>query len=591
MEKEQMNIVIVGHVDHGKSTVVGRLMSDTGSLPQGKLDQVKERCRKESRVFEYAFLLDALKDEQSQGITIDSARCFFKSAKRDYIIIDAPGHIEFLKNMVSGAARAEAALLVIDAKEGLMENSKRHGYLLSMLGIKQVAVCINKMDLVGYKQEVYEKIKKEYSEFLSKINIKATEFLPISALNGENIVSNKGNLSWFKGRNILQTLDSFEKEKKLTDKPFRMPVQDIYKFTASGDERRIIAGRAESGTLRSGNEVIFLPSHKKTIVSSVESFNEKPSDEFSVGQSKGVTLAEQIYVARGEIMCRSKEQLPYVGTKIKSNIFWMGKQPFVMDKEYKLKIGTAKVNVRLYEITSVLDASNLNSSSKDKIERHEVAEVILECAKPIAFDLNSELQPTGRFVIVDNYDIVGGGIINSYIEDSQSKTREQVFLREQKWDNSLISFNERGSNYGQVPKLILITGPNPVDKKTIAKKLEKILFDQGRKAYFLGIGNLLRGLDSDISKTKREEHIRRLGEVSHILMDAGLLVVATASDLTDEELKMMQTITFRDEMIVISFGDLNKDMIDLNLDEKDPVEHNLSKIMDLLRFKKIIFSF
>lgn len=186
--KEDMNIVIVGHVDHGKSTLMGRLLADTGSLPEGKLEQVKETCRRNSKPFEYAFLLDALKDEQSQGITIDTARCFFKTEKRDYIILDAPGHIEFLKNMITGASRAEAALLMIDAKEGVQENSRRHAYMLSMLGIRQIAVVINKMDLVDYDEGVFERVKAEYLEFLKQINVTPKVVVPASSFMGENII-------------------------------------------------------------------------------------------------------------------------------------------------------------------------------------------------------------------------------------------------------------------------------------------------------------------------------------------------------------------------------------------------------------------
>lgn len=235
--REQMNIVIVGHVDHGKSTVIGRLLADTGSLPEGKLDSVKEYCRKNSRPFEYAFLLDALKDEQAQGITIDTARCFFKTSKRDYIIIDAPGHIEFLKNMVTGASRAEAALLVIDAKEGIKENSKRHGHIVSMLGIKQVVVLVNKMDLVDFSKEVYESIISEFGEFLQKVNIKPINFIPISAFNGDNIAQKSPNTLWYEGPTVLEQLDGFVNKKENRQLPFRMPVQDIYKFTEEGDDR------------------------------------------------------------------------------------------------------------------------------------------------------------------------------------------------------------------------------------------------------------------------------------------------------------------------------------------------------------------
>lgn len=259
-----MNIVIVGHVDHGKSTIIGRMLADTDSLPSGKLEQVREKCRRNSKPFEYAFLLDALKDEQEHGITIDSARCFFKTEKRNYILIDAPRHIEFLKNMVTGAARAETALLVIDANEGIKENSKRHGYLLSMLGIKQLCVLINKMDLVDYDNKIYDEIVKEYSEFLNKINIKPSHFIPVSGINGENIVNKSENMSWYNGKSVLEALDGFTSLGLPEDKPFRMPVQGVYKFTKYGDDRRIIAGAIETGSLNVGDEVLFYPPGNKS---------------------------------------------------------------------------------------------------------------------------------------------------------------------------------------------------------------------------------------------------------------------------------------------------------------------------------------
>ena len=416
MEKEQMNIVIVGHVDHGKSTVIGRLLADTDSLPEGKLEQVKEYCKKNSKPFEYAFLLDALKDEQSQGITIDSARCFFKSSLRDYIIIDAPGHIEFLKNMISGAARAEAALLVIDANEGVQENSKRHGYMLSMLGIKQIAVVVNKMDLVNYDKEVFYKIKTEYEEFLHELGVVPLTFIPVSALSGENIIEKSDKLSWFSGGNVLSVLDSFKKAKVLEDKDFRLPIQDVYKFTAQGDSRRIVAGRIESGSIKVGDSVVFLPSNKSTEIKSVEMFNVDALDEISSGYCAGFTLNEQIYVNRGEIMCKADERLPNTSSAFEANIFWMGRNPMKTGKDYKLKLGTVDVIVQLKEIIKVMDASNLDSSEKNQIERHDVAEVVIQCQKKIAFDLMEEVEATGRFVIVDNYDIAGGGIITGALK-------------------------------------------------------------------------------------------------------------------------------------------------------------------------------
>lgn len=585
-----MNVVFVGHVDHGKSTVVGRLLADTNSLPIGKLEKIKQDCKNNDKVFEYAFLLDALKDEQSQGITIDTARCFFNSDKRDYIIIDAPGHIEFLKNMISGAARAEAAVLVIDAKEGVQENSKRHGYMLSMLGISQVVVCINKMDLVDYKEEVFNKIQEEYKDFLENIGIKAKSFIPISALEGENMIQLSEKMNWFKGLNVLSALDSFEKESSPKDKPFRMPIQGIYKFTGLGDSRRIIAGRIESGSIKIGDEVVFLPSGKQSKIKSIEGFNTEQKDRMEAGFSTGFTLEEQIYINRGELMCKVGEDLPYTSSLLKANLFWMGKEPMNKENEYKIKIGTESIPVKLKKIVNVMDASNLEKSERNSIKRHEVAECIFECIKPVSFDLFSDLQVTGRFVIVDSYDISGGGIITEFIEDSQSDARARAYLREKKWDSGLISITERSARYSQKPTLVLITGKSGVDKKTVAKTLEKKLFEDGRKIYFLGIGNLLRGLDSDIDKKKREEHIRRLGEVSHILMDAGIIVLATASDLNEEELKLLQTINTPDSMLIVNIGEngIDSEIIDLSI-EPD-TEKNVLEILNLMKFKNIFYS-
>ncbi|MBI2442249.1 MAG: 50S ribosome-binding GTPase, partial [Lentisphaerae bacterium] len=241
-QTEQMSIVMAGHVDHGKSTIIGRLLVETDALPKGKLEAVRALCRRNAKPFEYAFLLDALKDEQAQGITIDTARCFFKTAKRHYVLIDAPGHVEFLKNMITGAARAEAALLVIDAKAGIQENTKRHGYMLSMLGLRQLAVLVNKMDLVEYRQAPFVEIVAKYTQFLELLQIKPVSFIPVSGTEGVNIAAPAAQTAWYKGPTVLEQIDRFQMKKLPEKLPFRFPVQDIYKFTEQGDERRILAG-------------------------------------------------------------------------------------------------------------------------------------------------------------------------------------------------------------------------------------------------------------------------------------------------------------------------------------------------------------
>jgi bifunctional enzyme CysN/CysC len=584
--REQMNVVIVGHVDHGKSTLVGRLLADTGSLPQGKLEFVKAQCERNAKPFEYAFLLDALKDEQSQGITIDTARCFFKSAKRDYIIIDAPGHIEFLKNMISGAARAEAALLVIDAHEGIKENSKRHGYMMSFLGIKNLTVCVNKMDLVNYDQKVFEQIKEEYLKFLSEVNLTPQNFIPIAAREGDNMTVKSANMPWYKGANVLEALDGFAKAAPKHQQAFRMPVQDIYKFTAAGDERRIVAGRIESGAIKAGEEIIFLPSNKRNHIKTIESFNTPQKSESFTGQSTGFTMETQIYIRPGEIVCRANEKLPHVSSKFKANIFWMGRQPLVKGKTYKLKIATQHVPVVLSEIVSVMNASELSSVAKPHVDRHEVAECILETMKPVAFDLVGEIAETGRFVIVDNYEISGGGIILAPVYNDQTALKQHIQKRDFEWERSHITPEKRATKYEHKSALIILAGQIDTGKQRIAKALEEQLFNLGKFSYFLGISNRLSLATADVrDKTlDKFEHLQQLGELAHILTDAGLILITSITDIDEYELDMLKSINQPNKTLVVKVGEGNfaDNKADLTLIENEETESAVKKIVDLL---------
>jgi bifunctional enzyme CysN/CysC len=591
---ERMNIVIGGHVDHGKSTVVGRLLADTGSLPEGKLDAVRAMCERTARPFEYAFLLDALKDEQSQGITIDAARVFFKTALRHYIIIDAPGHIEFLKNMVTGASRAEAALLVIDAKEGVQENSRRHGYMMSMLGIRQIAVLVNKMDLVGYDQQHFEGIVREYTEFLAKIGVHPACFIPAAGRDGDNIAVHSAHMAWYKGPTVLQALDRFKTEPPAPHKPFRMPVQDVYKFTAQGDDRRIIAGTIETGVVRVGDEVVFYPSGKKSRVRTIEAFNCPPQAEAHAGQATGFTLAEQIYVSRGETATISGQTKPDVTTRVRVSLFWLGKQPLVKKRDYILKLGTARVPCRLEELHRVIDASNLNASeTKDRIDRHDVAECTLKLNRAVAFDTTDELAATSRFVIVDDYEIRGGGIVREALPDRQSEIREKVMLRNFKWEPSIIAPERRAEKYSQKASLLLITGSRDSDRKSLAKDLESRLFEDGRVVYFLGMASMVYGVDADIERKaeNRMEHLRRLGEVANMMLDAGAILIVTAQELSQEDLEVVRTAVDPDRIELIWVGDhVTTDVsYDMILGDNEADSEGVDRIKRLLQDKGVLF--
>src|SRR6059058_3382431 len=508
---DNLNIVIVGHVDHGKSTLLGRLYADTGSLPDGKLDKVREICRRQGKEFEYAFLFDAFLEEQEQGITIDSARTFLTWEARQYIIIDAPGHKEFLKNMISGAARAEAALLLIDAQEGVKEQSKKHGYLLSLLGVRQVAVVVNKMDLVGYRQDVFEAIEKEYRAFLTQLKVSPERFVPVSAKLGENIATRSRVMPWYTGPTVLDTLGLFRKETEREHQPLRFPVQDVYKF----DARRILAGRIAAGLVKVGDRLVFSPSNKTANVKSIEAFNVEPvPTQAKAGQSTGITLDEQIFVERGEI-ASYPDAAPLVSTVFRCNLFWMGRRPLETGKRYALRLATREVECEVETIHRIIDAGHLDArQTQTTVGKNEVAELTIRTKLPLAFDLYSDFEATGRFVLVDQYDVSGGGIITESVRDAQTVLREEARRRDIAWVKGDVGAEDRARYFGHRAALVLITGARHTGKSLLARRLEVRLVADGRHTYLLDAANLRRGLDADLSESEEDtgEIVRRFGE-------------------------------------------------------------------------------
>ncbi|MGE0816230.1 MAG: GTP-binding protein [Vicinamibacterales bacterium] len=551
-----MPIVVVGHVDHGKSTIVGRILADSGSLPDGKLEQVRELCARTSKPFEYAFLLDALKDERAQGITIDSARVFFKSASRHYVIIDAPGHVEFLKNMITGAARAEAALLVVDAREGVQENSRRHATMLSMLGIRHVAVLVNKMDLVGWSHDAFDAIVAEMSAFLARVDVASAAFVPVSGREGVNLVTRGADTPWYDGPTVLEVLDGFAEPAASTALPFRMPVQDVYRFTKFGDDRRIVAGTVETGTLRPGEHVVFYPSGKRTRVRAIEAFNRPPRERAEAGEAVGFTLEEQVYAVRGELAALAADAPPLVSTRMRVSLFWLGRSALVEQKDYVLRLGTARVPMRVERIEQVLDASDLAGGARARVERNEIAECVLKLKRAIAFDLRADLPQTGRFVIIDGYEIQGGGIVRESLPDREDWARSKVLLRNQKWESSLVAPERRAQRFSQRPMLLFVTGDRDIDRKGLAKELEAHLFAAGRNVYFVGMANMLYGVDADIDRTStnRAEHFRRLGELAHLMLDAGVLLIVSAAELTQDDLEIVKVSVPAERIATIWLG-------------------------------------
>jgi sulfate adenylyltransferase subunit 1 len=414
--RETLRIVVVGHVDHGKSTFIGRLLYDTKSLPEGAIERVKRISRENGKPFEYAYLLDAFEEEQKQNITIDTTQLQFHTEKREYIIIDAPGHREFLKNMISGAASAEAALLVIDAQEGIREQSKRHGYMLSLLGIRKVYVLVNKMDLVDFSEAKFNEIQLKMNKFLNGLNVFPLMYIPVSALLGENVAFASAEMPWYKGKTVLEAIDLFEKDQSIVDKPLRFPIQDVYKF----DNRRIIAGRIESGRLSVGDTILISPANKKTRVKTIESWVEKDKrDTVVAGMSVGITVEDEFFNQRGQFISHTGEA-PLAGNFFMTNIFWMGKNQLVINKKYKLKLVTQEVECQIFSVKKAINAATLEAvDNVEAVETNGVAQVIIRTKEPVCFDQFINNMHTGRFVLVDGFDVSGGGIITGLIKEPE----------------------------------------------------------------------------------------------------------------------------------------------------------------------------
>ena len=520
-QTRRLRVVFVGHVDHGKSTLIGRIFYDTKSLPDGKVEQIQAACKEEGMEFEYAFLLDALLEEQAQNITIDTTQIQFRTAKRPYVIIDAPGHKEFLKNMITGAASADAAVLLIAANEGIREQSKRHGYLLSLLGIRQVVVAVNKMDLVDYRQDVFDQVARDYSAFLKEIGMEARQFVPISARNGFN-VSNRGldEMPWYTGPTITDMLDTFELPKSLTEQPLRFPIQDIYRF----DDRRILAGRIEAGSLKVGDTLLFSPGNKTGVIKSIEVWNAPAKTGGRAGESVGITLTEQIFVERGHIASHQVDA-PIESNRFKARLFWMGKTNLNIGQRSKLKLTTQELDAEIVSIERIIDASTLETISGERgyIARNDVAEVTIQVRGALAFDNADRNALLGRFVLLDGRQVGGGGIIfgGKYTDRAQPKSAN-IF-----WSEGNISQSQRFARNGHKGAVIWLTGLSGSGKSTISNALERELFNLGIQTYILDGDNIRHGLNSNLgfSPEDRVENIRRVAETAKLLADAGIVVV------------------------------------------------------------------
>jgi bifunctional enzyme CysN/CysC len=522
--RDLLEVVVVGHVDHGKSTLVGRVLNDTHSLPEGKVEAVQAQCRARGMPFEWAFVTDALQAERDQGITIDASYIRFKSAMRDYLFIDAPGHRDFLRNMITGAADCDAALVVIDCLEGVKDQSRRHGYLLNLLGVKQVAVAVTKMDLVDYSEARFAEIEQAFLACLAELGVRPAAIVPVASREGGNLVARSEHMRWYRGPTVIEALDSFVSQPSFDRLPLRMPVQDVYKF----DNRRIIAGRVETGRLRVGDEVLFSPSNRRARVKSIENFGPGgPILEAEAGRSTGFTLDEQIFAERGEMVSEVTSP-PIESNVFRARLFWLGASPLMAGKGYTLKLNTVETAVEVASVERVIDTARMVPEERDDVPQHAVADVVLRSQTMLALDRARDNPRTGRFVLVDGYDVVGGGLIDmeGYPDQRDLITQKATNVTEVE---HRISAGMREARNGHRGGVLWFTGLSGAGKTTIAVEVERRLFDEGYQIAALDGDDLRHGLNANLgfSPQDRAENIRRVGEVAALMAKLGFIVVTS----------------------------------------------------------------
>lgn len=407
MKKSKTTIVIVGHVDHGKSTLIGRILYDTNSVSRDKLIELENASKNTDNKLEFAYLLDHLQEEREQGITIDTTQIFFETEIKEFQIIDAPGHVELVKNMITGASQASFGILIVDVTEGVMQQTIRHSYILSLLGIKNVVVVINKMDLVGYLQNSYLKVKNEIKNLLSQLHLYTEYYVPISALLGDNVYKESGNMKWYTGKNLVEILESLDIQEVENNDPFIMSVQDVYKVS----NKRIIVGRVESGVLRADDTIKVIQTGQETQVKSIEKFLEK-SDMATSGESIGIITKDSILIDRGYVLCNEKARIQY-DNFIDANIIWLEQRKIQVNDRLVMRCGTQEITCIIEKVYYKINTGQLMEVNEDNQEINylDASKVRIQTKYKFATTKFNYCKNVGRFVLLRDSNICASGII------------------------------------------------------------------------------------------------------------------------------------------------------------------------------------
>ncbi len=529
-KKELLRFLTCGSVDDGKSTLIGRLLHDTKMIYEDQLAAVKRDSEKVGTTgageIDLALLTDGLKAEREQGITIDVAYRYFSTDRRKFIIADTPGHEQYTRNMATGASTCQLAIILIDARYGVMTQTRRHSFIVSLLGIRHVVVAINKMDLVDYSRDVFERIKDDYTGFVAKLDLHDITFIPMSALKGDNVVTKSDAMPWYSGPPLLDHLETVHiaSDRNLTD--LRFPVQYVIRPNL---DFRGFAGTVASGVLRKGAEVMVLPSGKRSTVKSIVTYDGELEEAFAP-LAVTVTLTDEVDVSRGDMLVLP-DNPPHVTSEIEAMVVWMAEQPLVPGRPYLLKQTTRQISAEVVSFRYGVDVNTLEHRAAPRLELNEVGLVQLSLTQPLACDPYRTNAATGAFILIDRLtnNTVGAGMI---VETGSGRATGDVWASEPavslKLRESLISPAEREERYGQVPVTVLLVGLTGSGKSRIAYALERRLWDEGRAVTVLYGQSMRQGLNRDLGFTAddRSENLRRSAEVAKLMNDAGVITIA-----------------------------------------------------------------
>ncbi len=525
--KEMLRFLTCGSVDDGKSTLIGRLLHDTKGVYEDQLAAVKRDSVKHGTTgageVDLALLTDGLKAEREQGITIDVAYRYFSTDKRKFIIADTPGHEQYTRNMATGASTCQLAIILIDARHGVMSQTRRHSFIVSLLGIQHVVVAINKMDLAGYSQERYEEIKKQYAEFAAKLEIRDIHFIPMSALKGDNVVERSTSMPWYQGSTLLNHLETVHiaSDRNLAD--MRFPVQYVLRPDLNF---RGFAGTIASGIIKTGDEIVVLPSGKRSKIKTISTYNGELKEAFAP-MAVAVTLQDEIDVSRGDLLVHPGD-LPQLRHDVEAMVVWMHEKPLAPGRLYQIKHTTRMLAGELV-VRYAVDVNTLEQRPATALALNEVGRCMLSLNQPIAFDPYRRNASTGSFIIIDRLtnNTVGAGMIVDQDDPAHGDHWNASPAAGLIAKSSTITPEQRQARLGQKPLTILITGLSGAGKSDIAFALEKRLFEQNRIAHVLYGPNMRRSISKDLgfSADDRSENLRRAAEVAHMLNDAGLICI------------------------------------------------------------------